>query len=243
MTPDIDTLYRVVDHTWPAASVTRAGPWTIREGQGGGQRVSAATVHAPVTAADLPQAETAMRALGQTPLFMVRQGEEALDAMLAARGYDVVDPVNAYAGPVEMLTRDPLPPVTAFTIWEPLAIQRDIWAAGGIGPGRIDVMRRAAGHKTSLFGRVQNRPAATGFVAIHDRIAMIHALEVLARNRGQGLGRHLTCKAAIWALAHGATHISALCTKANTAANRLYASLGLRLVGKYHYRKLLKVDR
>ena len=69
MIPDIETLYGVIDATWAPAAMTQAGPWTIREGQGGGQRVSAATANGPVTEADLPQAEAAMRALGQTPLF------------------------------------------------------------------------------------------------------------------------------------------------------------------------------
>ena len=61
MTPDIQTLYDVVDGTWPAAAFHREGPWTIREGQGGGQRVSAATATEPVTESDIPRAEAAMR--------------------------------------------------------------------------------------------------------------------------------------------------------------------------------------
>lgn len=37
--------------------------------------MSSATEDWPVTEADLPTAEAAMRALGQTPQFMVRDGE------------------------------------------------------------------------------------------------------------------------------------------------------------------------
>ena len=39
-----------------------------------------------------------------------------------------------------------------------------------------------------------------------------------------------------WAAAQGATHLSVLCTNANDAANALYSSLGMELVGQYHYR-------
>lgn len=237
--PDARTLYAVTEATWPAASMQQQGPWTLRDGKGGGKRVSAATLReagSPVSPGDLPAAENAMRAMGQVPLFMIRHGDESLDALLRSAGYDVIDPVNMYACPVTALTGEAPPPVTTFDIWEPVAIQLDIWKDGGIGPGRIDVMRRACDPKTSLFGRTRTRPAATGFVAISDGIAMVHALEVSERERRAGLGRHLTRHAAHWAAARGAAHLSVLCTVANDAANALYSSLGMTLVGQYHYR-------
>ena len=39
-----------------------------------------------------------------------------------------------------------------------------------------------------------------------------------------------------WAGRHGATEFMVLVTRANDAAQRLYASLGLKPVGSYHYR-------
>ena len=237
MTPDIHTLYRVVDGTWPAASMKRTGPWIIREGQGGGQRVSAATAEGPVCEGDVAQAEDAMRALGQTPLFMIRVGQTALDDILAARGYAIVDPVNAYVGPVGPITDKPDPRALVFSIWPPLAIQIDIWATGGIGAGRIAVMERASDPKTSILGRHDHTPAASAFISIHEGIAMIHAVEVVESCRRMGIGEMVTRHAARWAAEHGATHLSALCTQANTAANALYTSLGLSVVGQYHYRK------
>ena len=44
-------------------------------------------------------------------------------------------------------------------------------------------------------------------------------------------------QAALWSVQNGGTWISALCTQANTGANALYSSLGLGVVGQYHYRK------
>lgn len=238
--PDARTLYAVTEATWPAAEMREVGPWTLRDGQGGGKRVSAATLRdgaeGPVTADALAGAEVAMRAMGQEPLFMIRAGEAALDAQLDAAGYAVIDPVNMYACEVGALTGEAVPRVTAFDIWEPMAIQLDIWAQGGIGPARIAVMHRAEGPKTALFGRENARPAATGFVAMSGGIAMIHALEVLEPHRRTGLGRHMTRHAAHWAHANGAHHLAVLCTVANEAANALYSSLGLTLVGQYHYR-------
>ncbi|WP_246162419.1 GNAT family N-acetyltransferase [Roseovarius faecimaris] len=234
--PGVQQLYDVCEATWPPARRFEEGVFTFRDGAGGGKRVSAATARQPVTADKLPRAEEVMRGMDQPPLFMIRDGEEALDALLAEAGYDVIDPVNLYACPMETLTAHPLPQVTTFTIWEPLAIMRDIWAAGGIGPARVEVMRRAQGPKTGLFGRLNARPAGTGYVGLHRGVAMVHALEILPDHRGQGLGGHMMRQAAHWAADQGGTHMSVICTQANTGANALYTSLGMRLVGTYHYR-------
>ncbi|MDZ7709990.1 MAG: GNAT family N-acetyltransferase [Roseovarius sp.] len=236
MTPDVHALYAVTEATWPPAARHALGPVTIREGRGGGKRVSAATVSGEVQQGDLDRAEDAMRALGQGPLFQVREGEGALDAMLAARGYRTVDAVNLQVAPITALTINRLPRVTTFTVWEPLEIMREIWAEGGIGPARVAVMERVAGPKTGLFGRLKDQPAAAGFVALHERIAMVHALEVRARHRRAGMGRLMMLQAAHWAGAQGARHLAVICTQANAGANALYAAMGFACVGTYHYR-------
>jgi len=69
-------------------------------------------------------------------------------------------------------------------------------------------------------------------------IAMLHALEVSPLSRRKGLAAHLTRALAFWAIAQGGTHLCLATTKNNTAANRLYTSLGMRIVGQYHYRIL-----
>ncbi len=234
--PRVQQLYEVCARTWPAAVETGVGPWTIRAGKEGGQRVSAATLDGDFDVIEL--AENAMRGLGQVPLVMIRDGEEALDAALSERGYVVKDPVNIYVCPIEALTDLPIPKVTAFTIWEPLHIMRDIWAAGGIGPERVAVMERSTCAKTAVLARLRDKPAGTAYVAIHDQVAMVHALEVLQHQRKQGAAGWLMRSAALWAQGAGATHMSVICTQANTGANALYASLGMTQVGQYHYRVL-----
>ena len=229
-------LAAVLDATWPAAALHRTGDWLVREGRGGGKRVSAATAEGPRALADIAAMEAAQAALGQRPLVMIRPGQEALDAALAARGYGVVDPVAAYAAPVARLACD-LPPLAAFDIWPPLAIQREIWAEGHIGPERLAVMDRVAGPKTALFARSNDRPAGVAFVALCGDTAMLHALEVLPALRRQGAGRHLLVAAANWAAGQGARTLSLVLTVANTGARTLYASLGMGVVGQYHYRQ------
>jgi GNAT superfamily N-acetyltransferase len=230
---------RVIAATWPPLSAREVGPFTLPEGAGGGRRVSALRLTDPA-ATDAPEdaidaALTAQAGLGQAPLVQVFSGQGALDARLAARGFVPHDETLVMTMPTADLAAPP-PPVTCFAVWPPLAIQAEIWAAGGIGPARLAVMDRAAGPKVSLLGRVDDKPAGTAFVAVHDGVAMLHALDILPQHRRKGLGRRMMRAAGDWALAQGAAVFAVLVTGGNGPAQGLYASLGFRTVEQYHYR-------
>ena len=233
---DTAPIYAVIDGTWPAARFLARGPWTLRRGRGGGNRVSAATLDGPPWKADIDFAELEMRGFGQEPLFMIREGQEGIDEALAERGYAKRDAVTIYACPVARLCDVPLPRVTVFPIWEPLAIMREIWAQGGIGPERLAIMDRVKGAKTGLMSRYNDKPGGAAFVAIHRSTAMLHALEILPHQRKQGLGGWMMRAAAMWAADQGARTLSVMCTTGNNGANALYVSLGMDVVGHYHYR-------
>ncbi|MGA9411496.1 MAG: GNAT family N-acetyltransferase [Roseobacter sp.] len=235
MTEDSSALFEAIDATWPAARQFTSGPWVLRNGQGGGKRVSAATALQLVDPEEIALAEDQMRALAQPPLFMLRDADDALDRDLEQRGYKIVDPVVVLTCPITRLTDQPVPPVTTFVIWEPLAIMVEMWAAGGIGPARLEVMRRAK-TKTAILARNKQKPAGTAFVAVHENIAMVHAVEVLKAHRRQGIAGWIMRQAAFWAQEQGATQMAVLCTKANTAALRLYSGLGFETAAQYHYR-------
>jgi len=234
--PGADDLFQVLDETWPAAAFREVGPWVLREGAGGGQRVSAATARGPVDRDAVGRAEGEMREMGQRPLFMIRGEDQTLDTLLEARGYEVVDPVVIYLSPLSELVAE-LPYTAAMPSWPPLAIQCEIWAAGGIGPARVDVMGRAAGKKAAMLGRSGDRPSGTGFVALSGDVAMLHALEVVPDARRKGVGRAILQGCANWAHARGAAWMALAVTRANVAANALYQALGMREVAKYHYRR------
>ncbi len=234
--PSAADIYEAMQATWPPVARFTEGPWTIRDGGGGGKRVSAATADAPVSDNDIELAQEAMIALNQPALFMIREEDEYLDRMLAARDYVVVDPANLYACPIHILTKAPPQKLSAFTIWPALGIMRELWAGGGIGPARIAVMNRATGAKTALLARIKSRPAGAAFVAIHHQIAMIHAIEVTKSLRRNGAGINIMRAAAAWAQHQGARYFSVLVTDANATANALYNELGMPVVGHYHYR-------
>lgn len=235
-------VFNALAATWPAARTQPCNPFLLREGAGGGKRASCASLAGLTTPspAQITDAERAMAALNQTPLVMIRPDlspeETALDQALEARGYHICDPTNLYTTPLPPLTNLPLPKVSVFTAWEPLAIMEEIWEQGGITAARRAVMARVDLPKTGLFARWNDSPAGAGFVALHEGVAMVHALEILPGHRRQGLGRWMMRAAAIWAEAQGAHCLAVACTKANTGANHLYTSLGMALVGSYHYR-------
>jgi ribosomal protein S18 acetylase RimI-like enzyme len=237
MTPD--SIYEVLEHTWPAASYRHVGPWLIREGKGGGQRVSAATAEAACDDADIALAESAMAALGQGPLFMLRHSDGHLDDLLAARGYARHDPVAVYAAAVTDLASPAPSAMAAFALWPPLSIATQLWAEAGIGPSRLAVMDRVSGPKTTILGRANDRASGIAFVACHGKTAMLHALEVSPSQRRQGSANNIMRAAAVWAQDQGAEQLCLAVTETNAPARALYASLGMQAVGTYHYRKKL----
>jgi GNAT superfamily N-acetyltransferase len=235
--PDAHKLYAVIDETWPAAVKHALGPWTVRLDASNSSRVNAATAERPYQKTDIEIAQDAMIDGGQRPLFMIRDGEDAFDAMLAALGYVIKDPVHMYAVAVTDIVQ-PLDSERTFEAWPPLAVQAEIWAQGGIGLERMAIMDRARDPKTTLLGRVDDAPAGSAYVAITGDCAMIHAVEIAQTYRRNGLARDLMIAAARWAQAKGATYLTLVTTQENQAANALYTSLGMTHVGQYHYRIL-----
>jgi len=235
----IADLAPVIAASWPPVSTRMTGAFTVPDGAGGGQRVSAArltdSAATDTSEAEIDMALAALEGIGQPPLFMVLGHQTGLDARLARRGFALRDTTRAMIRPCADLAAAP-PPVTCFATWPPLAIQTEIWAAGGIGPARLAVMARVQGPKMSFFGRVRDKPAGTAFVAIHAGIAMLHALEVAPHLRRKGLGLTMMRAAADWALAEGAETFAILVTGENQPAIGLYSGLGFEAVGQYHYR-------
>ena len=234
--PGPEAVFEALDCTWPSLALTACGPFRLRNGDGGGKRVSAATTDRAAAPDDIAQANRAMRALGQTPLYMIRDGNDALDELLDAESYATIDPTVLYLAPAQDLART-YPITTIIPAWPPLAIQSEIWAEGGIDASRIRVMERAVDPKVSLLGRIDDTPSATAFVAAHNDIAMLHALEVRPGNRCHGMGEILVRSAAHWAVEHGTRWLALAVTRANGAANALYAKLGMTPLAGYHYRQ------
>lgn len=224
--PDIQSLYDATDATWPSASATLQNGWIIKNGAGGGKRVSAALQTDP--SAEIEHAEVAMQTIGQDLLFQLRTGEDALDSALASRGYDLIDRVVLLVAPLSALEKS----TNIQSSDTPNTALKQIWADGGIGPARFDVMNRATCPKSIIH--IDDR--AVAYVGIHNGICMAHAVEVSKSHRRQGLGNQIMQAAAGWAEHQGAVFMAVITVMDNIPARTLYQNLGMTEVGHYHYR-------
>lgn len=231
-------IFEAIDVTWPAEKFLEIPKWKLRRSAKGGKRVSAATAIGAPDISDIKLAENKMVQWHQDKLFMIKKNEIILDEALSASGYRVIDPTNIWSISSKNLSIQKTLPVKAFTIFPPLAIQRELWRANHISPSRIEIMDRVKTHKTTIFGRINARPAASAFVAVSNKFAMVHALVVDKKCRRQGMGKFVMQKVGSWAYQMGAESVVALCTEKNCSANILYKSLGMQVIGKYHYRVL-----
>ncbi len=177
-------LFAVSEATWPAAALHQAGAFTVPRRPG--RRPARLRRHRRGRLDRRPISTRLRRstaALGQPPLFMIRDGEEALDAALAARGYAIMDPVTLYVAAVATLAVRALPPMSGL---------RDLAAPGDharhLGRGRH---RPGPDRGDGAGGQVRrprssaasnDRAAGAAFVAgIHDGTAMLHALHIVRR--------------------------------------------------------------
>ncbi|ETX13820.1 acetyltransferase [Roseivivax halodurans JCM 10272] len=240
MSDGAEALYAAAEATWPPARRIETAGFALREGLGGGSRVSAATALQDWSAEAIGAAEDGMSTLGQSPLFQIREGQHDLDRALAARGYSIVDPVTIWTVDTAAFLDVAIPRVTVFDLWEPLAIQREMWDAAGIGPARRAVMSRASGPKTALLGRTDDKPGGTAFCAVHEDIGVLHALEIAPGQRRKGMARWMVTYAAQWAARQGASRLMTLAIDENRPASALYASLGFAPSASYHYRTRMR---
>ena len=230
------TIFETIDLTWPAEEFFELPKWKLRKSINGGKRVSAATATGKSSITDIQFAENTLAEWRQDKLFMIKAGENSLDQALTKRGYCIVDPTNIWSISSPALSMQQIPPVTAFTIFPPLAIQKELWVANGIDASRIEIMNRVKTPKTTIFGRMNAKPAASAFVSVANKIAMVHALIVDHKCRRQGMGKFVMQKIGAWAYKLGAKNVVVLCTKKNQSANKFYKSLGMKVTGEYHYR-------
>lgn len=229
-------VLEAAEATWPPAEVARDGGIETGRGMGAGGRVSASRAASPDwREADLQAAVARHLAWGQPPLVRAWDDDTRMNAVLAAGGWQRFKPTAILLRPVAALMAQPVPPMAAFALWPPLAIQRELWAAGGIGPERQAVMQRVAGPRAALMGRVRDRVAGTAFVAAHGPVAFLHAVVVEPGLRRHGVGATLVRKAAHWAAGSGASALALAVARENAGAMALYDSLGFTEAAGYAY--------
>ena len=227
---------KFLEDTWPPEQVTHFDDWTIRISDGAGKRASAISLEGAWEETSFRKLKDLLRKLGKSEIFMIYQSDSLFEKELNKLNYQVFDKSYIFEIPVTELIKSKPPPISMFSIWPPLEIQKQLWNSNGIGWQRQAVMNRANQIKTSILARLNDNPVASAFIAKSGNVAFLHALVVDQNFRRQGVAKALMRHAGQWANKNNCSKLMVVTTEANAAANGLYSSLEFQLVNKYHYR-------
>ncbi|QEM81000.1 GNAT family N-acetyltransferase [Halomonas binhaiensis] len=228
-------LAAACEATWPATEYAKAGGFSVGRGLGAGGRVSSARAIGDWQESDIDAVIAVHQHWQQAPLFRVVDDEQRLIVALEARGFQCENPTVVMETATVELATVALPRGMASSIWPPSESQRDIWAAGNIGPQRQAVMERVKGAKAAILGQVEGCSAGAAFAAIAQGVAMVHCVEVLPDWQRRGVASRMMHQAALWAAEQGASRLALAVGRENMAAIALYRRLGLREVAGYRY--------
>ena len=234
MTPS--SFWTASEVCWPPLNKKSIGPWIIREGEGGGNRVSSTTANDCFTKKDIFLAENHMSLLNQENIFHIRQKDSELDYILEGLGYSLVDKPLVYGSKIAKMSPPCVPPMTVFNIWPPLRIMKDIWKIGGTTDSRMAVMARCKVRKTAILGRIENKVAGCAFISEYKGIAILQSLFVLPNYRRKGLAGFIISESVKWASYKESSYLALMTDKYNKEARGLYDSLGMTVIDNYHYR-------
>ncbi|MEU5862827.1 GNAT family N-acetyltransferase [Nonomuraea sp. NPDC047529] len=224
----------LVHQAWPAYEQRSHDGWVLRSAGGVTKRAnSVLALHAP---ADLDAAIGAAEAFygerGQSCAFSIGPGTwPGLDAELARRGYELVDPTLIMAGspPAE-----PHGPVRIEDHPWPEWLETWWSVDGRYGAGLEEATRICTG-VPAWYAAVEEDgvPVAVGRVVPQGDTAGIFCMATLPSARRRGLAR--TVLRALTGHA-GAKSAYLVTTEPNRAAQALYRGEGFQTVGRYHYR-------
>jgi ribosomal protein S18 acetylase RimI-like enzyme len=223
-------IWDALHASWPPALQEPCGAFVFQESIEGGNRVNAARAHSSATSQDVDKIEARFSKRGRASIFKIRPNDAELDTILLGRNYVLIDETVCFTCSIDTLKRNGSTSFEAH--WPPTMSQVNLWQTAGIDAGRLVIMERVRIPKAAI-----STEGSVAFVAVHNDVAALHALEVAPDFRRQGKGRALVLAAAHWARAHGADTLALLVTQKNTAAIALYSSLGMQQAQGYHYRK------
>ena len=242
-------------NAWPAPRNVYYAGWVFRLGGGYTKRANSAnawgerhemragSINAYTPARDFAlvrrEAEVFYAAHGQPTIFRLSPlaGDDA-DPLLAAAGYEKLDPSTVMIAPMDAAQAQPA--VTLALASTP-AWLNGIAAAQGVAPSHRaihDAIVKSIALPTA-FATVHVGETAAGFgLGVAERGA-VGLFDIVIRQEfcGRGLGRTVTRALMDWGREGGASGAYLQVFDANRAALTLYESLGFRAAYPYHYRR------
>lgn len=235
--------------TWRPVRTADVGGWTV--GESGGLTRRANSVLASMAPDDVDGAIAAAERIyaerGLPAVFRVDAGTRPaeLDARLAARGYAVAATTYVLvrdlpAGLAQSPSRQRGPDVAITVADAPDRGWVASWLSGrGAVPEEVDAALRILTASPAVYLTARDPGGVVGVVraALTEDWAGLSCLAVAAQARGLGVGRALTQASMREAVLRGARRAFLQVEQDNTAALRLYASLGFVPADCYRYRE------
>lgn len=232
---------------WPALEERDLDGWRLRFAGGYTKRANSVAVlgTSRLRLADkVRECEAAYAARGLPAIFKLGDfSPEAghLDALLAGRGYALVDEchvlglnVPGYAADEEGSTSAAEAEMRDREEW--LAAHGRLAGLADLEPHRRILSRIAMPCLHAALAQ-DGRAAACGLAVLEQPLCAIFDLLVQKEARRQGLGRRLSRAMLAWAAKHGARQVVLQVVAGNKPAMALYSSLGFIPLYRYWYRK------
>ena len=160
---------------------------------------------------------------------------DAIDAMLADRGYEQLDPTRVMAAKLDRDTGEPSVRLLAIDDW--LAVYRQLTGMPEDAALLHQLILKAIGSPTA-FAVLHNReqPVACGLAVLEHELVGLFDIVTAREHRRQGFGQRLVGDLMAWGAAHGARHAYLQVIASNAPAGALYKALGFKDLYSYWYR-------
>lgn len=244
--PDPDLLRRIEQAAiwaWPPSETRSVQGWLLCIGGRGTRRLRSARTLDFAAGADVG------RAIAEVERLLGERGWPAcfhladlvmpasLDAILAARGYDLVTPTSVMQVLMPALSVDEAVELHARATQPVMnAIADRHWSAAGRAE-RVEIFGRIRRPHRFALAWVDGEPAAAGLGVREGDLAGIFAMRTQERFRGRGLAGKVLARLAGWARGEGATSLYLQVEDENEPAQALYRRFGFRRLYGYHYRE------
>ena len=246
---DVASVERSAAAAWPAGRTESTAGWLLRHTPGVPRRRSNSALppppdRHPERALDAVEAFYRAAGLPVTVQVSPAEGQRALDAALAARGYRREAPTLVLTAPVTVVTaaaasRDRPPPTpivdgSASAGW--LAAYQELNGPADTSAVAARVLARVPSPAAFARTEVDGRDAALGLFVAGGEWAGVFCMATRPECRRRGLALAVLGAGARWAAARGCAGLYLQVEQNNIAARELYAQAGFAHSHSYHYR-------
>ncbi len=233
-------------NAWPSFETQIAGGWVLRFAKGYSKRANAATPLIPgVTLED----ELVDHIVAQyekqkiRPCFRLTSLQaEDVDARLAARGFEEIEPTFGMVAELQGLAPEELAADHAVRIEYRVDPRWVRGAASSYGGDKaddsvlIEIVSRIRQPAAFATLDLDDRPVAWGLAVAERGYVGLYDVVVAPELRGLGLARTIVMELMAWGREQGATHAYLQVREENEVARALYRSLGFTDAYRYTHR-------